>query len=98
MSAELSAYLDRVQYGADPLVLDGMAAIIGDRHAVVLQGAVLGSPDFSLCHYAAYYGDNRSTVLQAIDPLIAKLRTKSILDVRQHCADIQRVIGRQFLT
>lgn len=76
--SELGDWIDRVTYAADPLIVDGIVACIGEA-AVIIQGAVLSQPDFSLTLYTGYYGRDEATVHQALDPLMAKLRTKPII-------------------
>lgn len=79
ISGELAEHLDKVQYASDPMVLDGMMAIMGEteRPSVIIQGAVLTKIDFSLCHYAVYCGRNKDVINGAIGPLMAKLHVKA---------------------
>lgn len=94
IASELSAYVERVHYAADPLILDGLCALFGDK-ALIIQGAILSRPDFSLCQYAAYLGTNRDTIRQATDPLVSKLRMKALIDHSSN-EDIARMLNRQF--
>ncbi|MCR5578733.1 MAG: hypothetical protein K6F74_05925 [Prevotella sp.] len=92
VESELSGYLDRVHYAVDPLVLDSQLAIIGcdtkDTKgsgtfvslSLVIQGAMLSQADFSLSLYAAWLGNDKDVLLQAIDPVIAKLKMKAVID------------------
>lgn len=93
---ELGQWLTRVHYAADPLILDGLCAVIGQQRAVVIQGAMLSSQDFSLCQYAVWHGSDREVLSQAIDPLIAKLKTKRLLDASATSEEVARVLGRQY--
>lgn len=87
---ELAEYIEKIQYAADPMVLDGMMAIMpikneelrikrgeAERPSVIIQGAVLTKVDFSLCHYAIYCGKSEEVINGAISPLLAKLHVKS---------------------
>jgi hypothetical protein len=94
VESELSGYLDRVHYAVDPLVLDCQLAIIGcdikvpdpfvssarPPLSLVIQGAMLSQADFSLSLYAAWLGSEKDVLLQAIDPVIAKLKMKAVID------------------
>lgn len=94
VESELSGYLDRVHYAVDPLVLDSQLAIIGcdtkgtgifvssarPPLSLVIQGAMLSQADFSLSLYATWLGSNKDVLLQAIDPVIAKLKMKAVID------------------
>lgn len=93
---ELGQWITKVHYAADPLILDGLCAVIGSQEAVIIQGAMLSSQDFSLCQYALWQGSDREVLSQAIDPLIAKLRTKRLLDASESSEEVARVLGRQY--
>lgn len=93
---ELGQWLTRVHYAADPLILDGLCAVIGSQKAVIIQGAMLSSQDFSLCQYALWQGSDEEVVRQAIDPLVAKLKTKRLLDASATSEEVARVLGRQY--
>ena len=84
----------RVTYACDPLILDSLAAFIGTSKAVVLQGAMLSDIDYSLCHYAAWYGSDASVLQQATDPLIAKLRIKA--SIHASADAVKQVLSREF--
>ena len=108
ISQELQPYLDRIHYAADPLVIDSMLAVLGTGSweeqseaqvpvpmtALVIQGAILGQPDFSLSLYSAWLGNDPTTIKSAIDPIIAKLKTKPILSAGTHPA-IARILARE---
>jgi hypothetical protein len=106
VESELNGYLDRVHYAVDPLVLDAQLAIIGcdtkDTKgsgtfvslSLVIQGAMLSQADFSLSLYAAWLGSDKDVLLQAIDPVIAKLKMKAVIDhYDQAC--IGRILNRE---
>ncbi len=94
VESELNGYLNRVHYAVDPLVLDSQLAIIGcdikvpdpfvssarPPLSLVIQGAMLSQADFSLSLYAAWLGSEKDVLLQAIDPVIAKLKMKAVID------------------
>ena len=63
--------------------------------ALIIQGAMLSQPDFSLSLYAAWLGSDTDTIRAALDPAIAKLKTKPLLDRSQH-PQVARVLQRQF--
>ena len=63
--------------------------------ALIIQGAMLSQPDFSLSLYAAWLGTDTDTIRAALDPAIAKLKTKPILD-RSQQPQVARVLQRQF--
>lgn len=63
--------------------------------ALIIQGAMLSQPDFSLSLYAAWLGSDTDTIRAAIDPAIAKLKTKPLLD-RSQQPQVARVLQRQF--
>ena len=108
ISQELQPYLDRIHYAADPLVIDSMLAVLGTGSweeqseaqvpvpltALVIQGAILGQPDFSLSLYSAWLGNDPTTIKSAIDPIVAKLKTKPILSADTHPA-IARILARE---
>jgi hypothetical protein len=48
--------------------------------SLVIQGAMLSQADFSLSLYAAWLGSDKDVLLQAIDPVIAKLKMKAVID------------------
>lgn len=96
VTEELGPHIDKVQYASDPLILDGLLAIVGAEKAVVIQGAILSKKDFSLCHYAAWTGSDKAVLQQAIDPLIAKLKTKARIDHKEN-PDVAMVLNREFL-
>lgn len=79
IEGELGGYIDRVHYAVDPLVLDGQVAVIGSS-ALIIQGAILGQADFSLSLYSAWLGSDTEVVRSALDPTIAKLKTKPVID------------------
>lgn len=62
--------------------------------ALVIQGAILGQPDFSLSLYSAWLGNDPTTIKSAIDPIVAKLKTKPILSADTHPA-IARILARE---
>lgn len=100
VESELSPHISKVHYAADPLILDGMLAVLpvagSDGCAVVIQGAILSKQDFSLCHYALWTGRDIGVLQQAIDPLIAKLKTKARIDHHDN-PDVAMVLNREFL-
>ena len=105
IESELADYLASVHYAADPLIIDGQLAIIESvasaavpqqpAKALIIQGAMLSQPDFSLSLYTAWLGTNTDTIRAAIDPAIAKLKTKPLLD-RSQQPQVARVLQRQF--
>lgn len=105
IESELADYLASVHYAADPLIIDGQLAIIESvasaavpqqpAKALIIQGAMLSQPDFSLSLYAAWLGSDTDTIRAAIDPAIAKLKTKPLLD-RSQQPQVARVLQRQF--
>ena len=105
IESELADYLASVHYAADPLIIDGQLAIIESvasaavpqqpAKALIIQGAMLSQPDFSLSLYAAWLGTDTDTIRAAIDPAIAKLKTKPLLD-RSQQPQVARVLQRQF--
>ena len=105
IESELADYLASVHYAADPLIIDGQLAIIESvasaavpqqpAKALIIQGAMLSQPDFSLSLYTAWLGTDTDTIRAAIDPAIAKLKTKPLLD-RSQQPQVARVLQRQF--
>ena len=105
IESELADYLASVHYAADPLIIDGQLAIIESvasaavpqqpAKALIIQGAMLSQPDFSLSLYAAWLGTDTDTIRAAIDPAIAKLKTKPLID-RSQQPQVARVLQRQF--
>ena len=105
IESELADYLASVHYAADPLIIDGQLAIIESvasaavpqqpAKALIIQGAMLSQPDFSLSLYAAWLGSDTDTIRAALDPAIAKLKTKPLLD-RSQQPQVARVLQRQF--
>lgn len=93
IEGELSDYLDRVHYAVDPLVIDGQLAVIGSSY-LIIQGAMLSQADFSLSLYAAWLGSDADVVLSALDPVIAKLKTKALID-HSGQADIEWILMRK---
>ena len=87
IEGELQDYLPRVHYAVDPLVIDGQLAVIGlktttdpEPKALIIQGAILGQVDFSLSMYAAYLGKDIEAIRSALDPVIAKMKTKAVIN------------------
>ena len=105
IESELADYLASVHYAADPLIIDGQLAIIESvasaavpqqpAKALIIQGAMLSQPDFSLSLYAAWLGSDTDTIRAALDPAIAKLKTKPLID-RSQQPQVARVLQRQF--
>ena len=105
IESELADYLASVHYAADPLSIDGQLAIIESvasaavpqqpAKALIIQGAMLSQPDFSLSLYAAWLGSDTDTIRAALDPAIAKLKTKPLID-RSQQPQVARVLQRQF--
>lgn len=100
IATELAEWADRIHYATDPLVIDGQLAIIGcgeegARRAVIIQGALMGEPDFSLSLYAGWTGTDGDITRQAIDPTLAKLKTKPAID-HSDMAEIARILHRDF--
>ena len=107
IETELQPYLDRIHYACDPLIIDGQLAVLGTGSwdeqseaqvpvpmtALVIQGAILGQPDFSLSLYTAWLGTDTAVLKSAIDPAIAKLKTKPAIDHSDHPA-IAKVLAR----
>ena len=63
--------------------------------ALIIQGAMLSQPDFSLSLYTAWLGTDTDTIRAALDPAIAKLKTKPLID-RSQQPQVARVLQRQF--
>ena len=63
--------------------------------ALIIQGAMLSQADFSLSLYAAWLGTDTDTIRDALDPAIAKLKTKPLLDRSQQPL-VARVLARKF--
>ena len=63
--------------------------------ALIIQGAMLSQPDFSLSLYCAWLGTDPDTIRAALDPAIAKLKTKPLIDRSQQPL-IARVLDRKF--
>ena len=109
IETELQPYLDRIHYACDPLIIDGQLAVLGTGSweeqsetqvpvpmtALIVQGAILGPPDFSLSLYSAWLGTDSAVLKSAIDPAIAKLKTKPAIDHSDHHA-IARILQREF--
>lgn len=107
IETELQPYLDRIHYACDPLIIDGQLAVLGTGSweeqseaqvlvpmtALIIQGAILGQPDFSLSLYTAWLGTDSAVLKSAIDPAIAKLKTKPAIDHSDHPA-IAKVLAR----
>lgn len=107
IETELGPYLDRIHYACDPLIIDGQLAVLGTGSweeqseaqvpapmtALIIQGAILGQPDFSLSLYTAWLGTDTAVLKSAIDPAIAKLKTKPAIDHSDHPA-IAKVLAR----
>ena len=71
-----------VTTGSGDFVTSGEAATATEGEApkcLIIQGAMLSQTDFSLSLYTAWLGDDMETVHAAIDPALAKLRTKAII-------------------
>lgn len=89
VTSELKDYLANVTYAADPLIIDGQLAVIpiadetatAEAKTLIIQGAMLSQPEFSLSLYAAYLGSDEDIISQAIAPAISKINTKPILKV-----------------
>lgn len=102
IESELAGWIDRVHYAADPLIIDAQLAIIEAKNeataqtkALIIQGAILSQPDFSLSLYCAWIGTDVDTIRTALDPIIAKLKTKPILDHSKH-HQVARILKRSF--
>jgi hypothetical protein len=110
IESELADYLASVHYAADPLIIDGQLAILEvkaqgeadtaqgeakEAKALIIQGAMLSQPDFSLSLYCAWLGTDPDTIRAALYPAIAKLKTKPLLDRSQQPL-VARVLDRKF--
>lgn len=62
---------------------------------LIIQGAMLSQPDFSLSLYTAWLGTDRDIIRSAIDPAIAKLKAKPQIDHSQH-PEVARILARNF--
>ena len=62
---------------------------------LIIQGAMLSQPDFSLSLYTAWLGTDRDIIRSAIDPAIAKLKAKPQIDHSQH-PEVARILERNF--
>ena len=62
---------------------------------LIIQGAMLSQPDFSLSLYSAWLGTDRDIIRSAIDPAIAKLKAKPQIDHSQH-PEVARILERNF--
>lgn len=101
IQTELADYLDHIHYAADPLIIDGQLAILSTStvpepvEGLIIQGAMLSQPDFSLSLYTAWLGTDRDIIRSAIDPAIAKLKAKPQIDHSQH-PEVARILERNF--
>lgn len=93
IEGELQDYLPRVHYAVDPLVIDGQLAVIGDK-CLIIQGAILGQADFSLSMYAAWLGTDGDTARSVLDPIIAKMKTKAVINAEEPV--VTDIINREF--
>ena len=82
------------QQGLAPAEEQSEAQVPVPMTALIIQGAILGQPDFSLSLYSAWLGNDPTTIKSAIDPIIAKLKTKPILSADTHPA-IARILARE---
>lgn len=81
---------------ASPLATDeGRKNSGGEEKYLVIQGAMLGQADFSLSLYCAWLGTRADMLEAAVSPLIAKLKTKPVIDHHEQ-ADIARVLNRDW--
>ena len=60
---------------------------------LIIQGAMLSQPDFSLSLYTACLTTDRDIIRSAIDPAIAKLKAKPQIDHSQH-PEVARILER----
>ena len=67
----------------------------GTQEGLIIQGAMLSQPDFSLSLYSAWLGTDRDIIRSAIDPAIAKLKAKPQIDHSQH-PEVSRILERNF--
>ena len=101
IQTELADYIDHIHYAADPLIIDGQLAILSTStvpelvEGLIIQGAMLSQPDFSLSLYSAWLGTDRDIIRSAIDPAIAKLKAKPQIDHSQH-QEVARILERNF--
>ena len=106
IQTELADYIDHIHYAADPLIIDGQLAILSTStvpepaegqgsSGLIIQGAMLSQPDFSLSLYTAWLGTDRDIIRSAIDPAIAKLKAKPQIDHSQH-PEVARILERNF--
>ena len=104
IQTELADYIDHIHYAADPLIIDGQLAILSTStvpepaegqgsSGLIIQGAMLSQPDFSLSLYSAWLGTDRDIIRSAIDPAIAKLKAKPQIDHSQH-PEVARILER----
>ena len=104
IQTELADYIDHIHYAADPLIIDGQLAILSTStvpepaegqgsSGLIIQGAMLSQPDFSLSLYTAWLGTDRDIIRSAIDPAIAKLKAKPQIDHSQH-PEVARILER----
>lgn len=63
--------------------------------SLIIQGAMLGQVDFSLSLYAAWLGKDKEVVKSAINPIVAKLKTKAVIDHHEQ-PDIARILNREW--
>ena len=99
IQTELADYIDHIHYAADPLIIDGQLAILSTStvpelvEGLIIQGAMLSQPDFSLSLYTACLTTDRDIIRSAIDPAIAKLKAKPQIDHSQH-PEVARILER----
>ena len=104
IQTELADYIDHIHYAADPLIIDGQLAILSTStvpepaegqgsSGLIIQGAMLSQPDFSLSLYTACLTTDRDIIRSAIDPAIAKLKAKPQIDHSQH-PEVARILER----
>ena len=78
----------------EPAALDQRSlATEGTQEGLIIQGAMLSQPDFSLSLYSAWLGTDRDIIRSAIDPAIAKLKAKPQIDHSQH-PEVARILER----
>ena len=63
--------------------------------SLIIQGAMLGQVDFSLSLYAAWLGKDKEVVKSAINPIVAKLKTKAVIDHHEQ-PEIARILNREW--
>lgn len=63
--------------------------------SLIIQGAMLGQVDFSLSLYAAWLGKDKEVLGSAINPIVAKLKTKAVIDHHEQ-PDIARILNRKW--